>query len=63
MWRTVINESLDMSKVYAYKGNDLELFNKNIIASPGGFVQMLSNYSFLEVKCPLGCWQFMDYCK
>ena len=24
---------------------------------------MLNNYCFPDVKCPLGCWKFMDYCE
>ena len=38
MQRTVISEFSDVHKVFTYKGNDLELLNKNIVASPGGFV-------------------------
>ena len=52
-----------MSEVFNCKGNDLNIFNKNIVASPGGFVQMLSNYPFPDMKCPLGCSQFVDHCK
>ena len=53
-----------MNEVFTFKGNNnLNLFNQYIISSPGGFIQMLSNYSFPDVKYLLGYWYFIDYYK
>ena len=63
MWDGVIEDFSNGSDVLSFKSTDLDLFLKNVSSSPGGFVQMLNNYCFPDVKCPLGCWQFMEYCQ
>ena len=63
MWSSEIQEFANERNVFLFRSNDLDLFLENVTSSLGGFVQMLNNYCFPDVKCPLGCWQFMDYCQ
>ena len=63
MWSSEIQEFTNERNVFSFRSNDLNLFLENVTSSLGGFVQMLNNYCFPDVKCPLGCWQFMDYCQ
>ena len=62
MWRKIIvqhdnhNEFMDMR-------NKSTNFKLNIFVSPGKFRKTLNKHCFPEVECPLGCWQFIDYCK
>ncbi|CAG0909833.1 unnamed protein product, partial [Cyprideis torosa] len=49
--------------VFSDKTHILQDFNENILRSPGGFRKSLNKYCFPDVKCPLGCWAFPDYCQ
>ena len=63
MWSSTVAAFNNERDVFSYRSNDLHLFSANVTSSLGGFVQMLNDYCFPDVKCPLGCWQFMDYCQ
>ena len=54
MWDRVIKEFSNTSNIFSFRSNDLDLFTKNITSFLGGFTQMLNNYYFPDVKCPLG---------
>ena len=54
MWR-LIPDFVRTDNIFTFKCNDLELFKKHIISLLEEVVQMLNNYPFLNVKCPLGC--------
>ena len=54
-------KSSTIKVIFSFRSNDLDLFTANIASSLGGFVQMLNNYCFPDVKCLLECWQFMDH--
>ena len=42
---------------------DLEEFENNIYKSPGKFRKMLNKHCWPVIRCPLGCWQFIDKCR
>ena len=42
-----------IDNVFAFEGNESDLLKKYIILLLGGFIQILSNYFFLDIKYPL----------
>ena len=63
MWVDAIPAFQHRNQKFIDRTKELELFKNNVSSSLGGFVQMLNKYCFPDVKCPLGCWQFMDCCR
>ena len=54
MWRSILDFAR-IDDIFTFKSNDLELFKKYIILSLGGFVQIINNYLFPDVKYSLDC--------
>ena len=49
--------------MFVDKTNDLEEFKNNIYKTPGKFRKMLNKHCWPVIRCPLGCWQFIDKCR
>ena len=49
--------------MFVDKTNDLEEFENNIYKSPGKFRKMLNKHCWPVIRCPVGCWQFIDKCR
>ena len=62
MWNQAF-EFQNSSSYFDDKTLSLNHFNDAILKTPGSFRQALNKNHFMDVKCPLGCWEHSDYCQ